>query len=61
MTNNVHSSPIIIKVENVRQQNMWQMRIAYRILVRKPDGKRPCDRFRGICEDNIKMELYNKI
>jgi hypothetical protein len=39
---------------------MWQMRIAYRSLARKPDGERHLDRDRGICKGNLKVEL-NKI
>jgi hypothetical protein len=30
---------------------------AYRILVGKPEGKRPLGRFRGRWKDNIKMDL----
>jgi hypothetical protein len=30
---------------------------AYRILVRKPEGKRPPGRRRRRCKDNIKMDL----
>jgi len=30
---------------------------AYRILVRKPEGRRPLGRPRHRCEDNIKMDL----
>jgi hypothetical protein len=33
------------------------MRNAYKILVGKPDGKRPLRRPRHIWEDNIKMDL----
>ena len=32
-------------------------RNAYRVLVRKPEGKRPLGRPRSIWEDNIKMNL----
>jgi hypothetical protein len=31
--------------------------IAYRILVGKPEGKRPLGRPRRRCEDNIKMDF----
>jgi len=30
----------------------------YRVLVGKPEGKRPLGRFRRIWEDNIKMDLH---
>jgi len=36
---------------------MEDMRNAYRILVGKPDGKKPVGRRRRKCEDNIKMDL----
>ena len=32
-------------------------RVVYRVLVRKPEGKRPLGRSRCRCEDNIKMDL----
>jgi hypothetical protein len=35
----------------------WEIRNAYKILVRKPEGKRPLGRPRRRCEDNIKMDL----
>jgi hypothetical protein len=35
----------------------WEMRNLYKILVGKPEGKRPFDRSRCGCEDNIKMGL----
>jgi hypothetical protein len=31
--------------------------IAYKILVGKPERKRPCGRFRRIWDDNIRMDL----
>jgi hypothetical protein len=34
-----------------------EMRNAYRILVRKPEGKKPLGRPRRRCEDNIRMDL----
>ena len=34
-----------------------ERRGVYRILVWKPEGKRPLGRPRGRCEDNIKMDL----
>ena len=36
---------------------MEQSRNAYRVLVGKPEGKRPLGRPRRRCEDNIKMDL----
>jgi hypothetical protein len=36
---------------------MWQRRGVYRVLVRKPEGKRPLGRSRHRLEDNIKMDL----
>jgi hypothetical protein len=34
-----------------------EKRNAYRILVRKPEGKRPLERLRHRWEDNIRMDL----
>jgi hypothetical protein len=36
---------------------MWQKRYAYRILVGKPEGKRPLGRPRSRWKDDIKMGL----
>jgi hypothetical protein len=36
---------------------MGEKRNAYRLLVGKPDGKRPLIRPRQMCVDNIKMDL----
>jgi hypothetical protein len=36
---------------------MEEKRNAYRILVGKPDGKKPLGRPRGMWEDNIKMDI----
>jgi hypothetical protein len=36
---------------------MGEKRTAYRILVGKPEGKRPLGRPRHRCVDNIKMDL----
>jgi hypothetical protein len=36
---------------------MGKMRKAYKILDRKSEGKRPCERPRHRWEDNIKMDL----
>jgi len=32
-------------------------RVVYRVLVGKPEGKRPLGRYKRSCEDNIKMDL----
>jgi len=36
---------------------MWESRVAYRVLVGKPEGKRPLGRPRSRWENNIKMDL----
>jgi hypothetical protein len=36
---------------------MWEKRREYRILVGKPEGKRPLERPRRRWQDNIKMDL----
>jgi len=36
---------------------MWESRSVYRVLVGKPEGKRPLGRPRHRWEDNIKMNL----
>jgi hypothetical protein len=36
---------------------MWERRGVYRVLVRKPEGKRPLGKPRRKFEDNIKMDL----
>jgi hypothetical protein len=36
---------------------MWAKRNAYRILVGKPEGKRPLGRLRRRCVENIKIDL----
>ena len=60
----MHSSPNIIrdlKSRRLRRAGhaayMEQSRNAYRVLVWKPDLKRPLERPRRRWEDNIKMEL----
>jgi hypothetical protein len=36
---------------------MWERRGVYRVLVGKPDGKRPLGRRRCRWKDNVKMDL----
>jgi hypothetical protein len=36
---------------------MWERRSAYRVLVGKPEGRRPIRRTSYMCEDNIKIDL----
>jgi len=38
-------------------QHIWGGRVVYRVLVGKPEGKRPLGRPRLRWEDNIKMDL----
>ena len=60
----MYSSPNIIRSLKSRRlrwaghvAHMEQSRNAYRVLVGKPEGKRPLGRRRPRWEDNIKMEL----
>jgi hypothetical protein len=64
---NFHCSPSIIRIIRSRRMRlvghvarMGKKRIAYRILVGKPEGKRPLGRPRCRWEDNIKMDLSRK-
>jgi hypothetical protein len=61
---NLYCSPSIIGMVKSRMmrwarhvERMVEKRNAYRILVGKPEGKRPVGRPRRRCEDNIKMDL----
>jgi hypothetical protein len=61
---NLYSSPNIISMMKLRRMRwaghvarMWEPRNAYRILVGKPEGKRPLGRTRSRWEDNIKIYL----
>jgi hypothetical protein len=36
---------------------MWKRRGAHRVLMGKPEGRRPLARLRSTWEDNIKMDL----
>ena len=60
----LHRSPNIVRVIKSRRMrwaghvaHMWEVRGAYRVLVGKPEGKRPLGRPRHRWEDNIKMDL----
>jgi hypothetical protein len=60
----LYSSPNIVRVINSRRMrwvghvaNMGEGRGVYRILVGKPEGKRPLGRPRCGWEDNIKMDF----
>jgi hypothetical protein len=61
---NTDSSPYTIRAMKSKRMRwvghmalMGEMRNAYRILVGKPEGKRPLGRRRCRWEDNIKMDL----
>jgi hypothetical protein len=61
---NLHSSPDIIRQIKSRRMRwaehvacMGEGRRAYRVLVGKPEGKRPVERLRCRCEDGIRMDL----
>jgi hypothetical protein len=56
----LYSSPSIIKIiksRRTRWARMAEKRNAYRILVGKPEGKKPLERPRCRCVDNIRMDL----
>jgi hypothetical protein len=60
----LYSSPSIIRIIKSRKMRwvrhvarMGEKRNSYRLLVEKPDGKRPLGRPRRRWVDNIKMEL----
>ena len=62
--NDLYSSPIIVRMIKWRGMRwaghvacVWESRIVYRVLVRKPEGKTPLGSPRHRWEDNIKMDL----
>jgi hypothetical protein len=62
--NDLHSTPNIIGVIKLRRMRwaghvvcMGERISVYRVLVGKPEGKRPLERPRGRWENNIKMDL----
>ena len=62
--NFLYSSPNILRVIKSRRMRwaghvapMGERRVVYRILVRKPEGKRPLGRPKLRWEDNINMDL----
>jgi hypothetical protein len=63
--NDLHSSQSIIRVIKSRMRRpghvarMEEKRGAYRILVGRPEGRRPLGRSRCRWEDNIKMDLQD--
>jgi hypothetical protein len=54
---NLYSSPSIIRMIKSRRMRYAGHAYAYRILVRKPGGKRPLGRPRRRWVNNIKMDL----
>jgi hypothetical protein len=61
---NLYSSPNIVRMIKSRRMRwaghvarMGEERGAYRVLVGKPEGKRPMGRPRRRCLDNIRMDL----
>jgi hypothetical protein len=64
LTKDIYSSPTIVRVVKLRRMRwsghvawMGEGRGVYRVLVEKPEGKRPLGRPRCRWEDNIKMDL----
>jgi hypothetical protein len=63
--NDLYSTPNILRVIKSRRMRwaghaarMWGRRGVYRVLVGKPEGKRPLERPRRGWEDNIKMDSW---
>jgi hypothetical protein len=64
---NLYCLPSIIRIINTRRMRwerhvarMGENRNAYRILVGKPEGKRPLERPRRKWEDNNRMDLRER-
>jgi hypothetical protein len=64
LLNDHYSSPHIVRVIKSRRMSwaghvacMGERRGVYRVLVGKPEGKRPLGRTRSRWQDNIKMDL----
>jgi hypothetical protein len=62
--NDIYSSPTIVRVIKSGRMRwaehvvrMGEERVVYRVLVGKPEGKRPLGRSRRRWQDNIKMGL----
>jgi hypothetical protein len=62
--NDLYSSPSVVRVIKRRRMrwaghiaHMGERRGVYKVLVRKPEGKRPSGRPRRRWENNIKMDL----
>ena len=62
--NDLYCSPNIVRGIKSRRMRwaghiarMGERRVVYRVLVWKPEGKRPLGRPRRRCEDNIKLDL----
>jgi hypothetical protein len=55
--NDPYSSPNIIRV--IKSRSMREKKSAYRIFMRKPEGRRPLGKHRHRWEDNIKMDLQD--
>jgi hypothetical protein len=52
-----HCSPNVIRPSKWRMGCVGERRVAYRVLVCKPEGRSPLGRPRHRCEDNITMYL----
>jgi hypothetical protein len=52
----LYSSPSIIRIIKSRRMR-WKGHVAYRLLMGKPEGKRPLRRPRRRWVDNIRMDL----